>query len=432
MGVAVGDYDNDGYLDLFVTALRPRHAAITTTATARSPTSRRRPGVARPALEHERRVRRLRPRRRSRSLRRQLSGLHARRQQAVQRRGRRARLLRPARVPAGAAIALFRNDGDGTFADVTERRRHQRRPTAPVSASRSATTTATAGPISTSPTTRRRTSSGSTSTTARSSTRAAVRGGGERGGQSRRAAWGSRRATSIATATRICSSPTSSAKRSRSTSTTDAATSRTRAREPAWRAPTAAFTGFGTDWIDYDNDGWLDLFVANGAVNIDRGAARAAASVPHDEPAVPQHRRHGALRRNERRGGPAFARAEIGRGARVRRHRQRRRRRHRRHDQRRAGAGCCSTRRRATNHWLEIASRPAAREPLRHRRLDRRRARRTADALAPRADRRQLSVGERRARAFRARARRPRSTPSPSNGPTACANAGPVSPPTRS
>jgi len=29
---------------------------------------------------------------------------------------------------------------------------------------------------------------------------------------------------------------------------------------------TAAFTGFGTDWIDYDHDGRLDLFIANGAV----------------------------------------------------------------------------------------------------------------------------------------------------------------------
>jgi len=33
-------------------------------------------------------------------------------------------------------------------------------------------------------------------------------------------------------------------------------------------APTAPYTGFGTDWIDYDNDGALDLFIANGAVNI--------------------------------------------------------------------------------------------------------------------------------------------------------------------
>jgi hypothetical protein len=32
--------------------------------------------------------------------------------------------------------------------------------------------------------------------------------------------------------------------------------------------PTADFTGFGTDWIDIDNDGWLDLFIANGAVNV--------------------------------------------------------------------------------------------------------------------------------------------------------------------
>ena len=32
--------------------------------------------------------------------------------------------------------------------------------------------------------------------------------------------------------------------------------------------PTAAYTGFGTEWIDYDNDGWLDIFITNGAVNV--------------------------------------------------------------------------------------------------------------------------------------------------------------------
>ena len=41
------------------------------------------------------------------------------------------------------------------------------------------------------------------------------------------------------------------------------------ARVSSGLAPvTPRFTGFGTEWFDYDNDGWLDVFAANGAVNI--------------------------------------------------------------------------------------------------------------------------------------------------------------------
>jgi enediyne biosynthesis protein E4 len=78
--------------------------------------------------------------------------------------------------------------------------------------------------------------------------------------------------------------------------------------------PTAAFTGFGTDWFDYDNDGWLDLFVANGAVNIVE-AQRGQPSPFRMRNQLFRNTGAGKFVETSIDGGPAFARAEIGRGA---------------------------------------------------------------------------------------------------------------------
>ncbi|MEO7272186.1 MAG: CRTAC1 family protein, partial [Vicinamibacterales bacterium] len=79
-------------------------------------------------------------------------------------------------------------------------------------------------------------------------------------------------------------------------------------------AATAAFTGFGTDWLDYDNDGWLDLFVVNGAVNVVealRGQPRPFRmrnQLFHNSGA-------GRFDETSAAAGPGFARADVGRGA---------------------------------------------------------------------------------------------------------------------
>ena len=44
-----------------------------------------------------------------------------------------------------------------------------------------------------------------------------------------------------------------------------------RTREAGLGMPGRRFTGFGTLLFDYDNDGWLDLFIANGAVQLPLG-----------------------------------------------------------------------------------------------------------------------------------------------------------------
>jgi hypothetical protein len=79
-------------------------------------------------------------------------------------------------------------------------------------------------------------------------------------------------------------------------------------------APTAAFTGFGTDWFDYDNDGWLDLFVANGAVNVIE-AQRGQPSPFRMKNQLFRNTGAGRFVETSASGGEAFGRAEISRGA---------------------------------------------------------------------------------------------------------------------
>ena len=79
--------------------------------------------------------------------------------------------------------------------------------------------------------------------------------------------------------------------------------------------PTFGFTGFGTKWFDYDNDGWLDLFIANGAVT--RVEAERGKLFPFAQKNQLFHNEGEAKRFRETSGiaGPAFQLPGVGRGA---------------------------------------------------------------------------------------------------------------------
>ena len=89
-----------------------------------------------------------------------------------------------------------------------------------------------------------------------------------------------------------------------------------RTRESGLGMPGRRFTGFGTFFFDYDNDGWLDLFVTNGAVQLLPDLVRKKDPFPLGQP--------DQLFRNTGKGsfveivdeaGPAFQLLEVGRGA---------------------------------------------------------------------------------------------------------------------
>jgi hypothetical protein len=78
--------------------------------------------------------------------------------------------------------------------------------------------------------------------------------------------------------------------------------------------PTFGYTGFGTQWFDYDNDGWLDLFIANGAVTLLE--SRQVGVSPYAQRKQLFHNEGGKrFRETSQLAGPSFQIAEVSRGA---------------------------------------------------------------------------------------------------------------------
>jgi enediyne biosynthesis protein E4 len=82
------------------------------------------------------------------------------------------------------------------------------------------------------------------------------------------------------------------------------------------RQPTLPFTGFGAAWLDADNDGWLDVLTVNGAVT-----QNVEAAARHETFALQQHKQlfrntaAGSFEDITLRAGAPFQIAEVSRGA---------------------------------------------------------------------------------------------------------------------
>jgi hypothetical protein len=80
--------------------------------------------------------------------------------------------------------------------------------------------------------------------------------------------------------------------------------------------PSLPYTGFGTAWFDFDNDGWLDLLVANGAVRIMESLARATDPFPlHERNQLFRNLGTGRFEEVTARAGAVFELSEVSRGA---------------------------------------------------------------------------------------------------------------------
>jgi len=82
--------------------------------------------------------------------------------------------------------------------------------------------------------------------------------------------------------------------------------------------PTSPYTGFGTAFLDYDNDGWLDIVITNGAVHVIEKLVRANDPLPlHQTKQLFRNLGNGRYEEITAAAGPAFALSEVGRGLAV-------------------------------------------------------------------------------------------------------------------